>query len=100
MKKVDNGVDKEKVRLNWERMAAGKLIVCGIWPYFAGIKLTVKGYNLLRQKRCSIKVFAPGALSLQQFNRHALIGMTRALRKKLKGEVAMENEDKGVRKDA
>lgn len=64
-------------------MRAGKLISCGVWPYLTGVRLTCRGYDLLKKSRVHIKRAYPDALSLQLFNRIALIGMTRGLRHKL-----------------
>ncbi|KKN49949.1 hypothetical protein LCGC14_0637500 [marine sediment metagenome] len=78
---------KNKRLTAMEKMAQGKAITCGVWPYLCGARLTCRGYEELVRTghKCSLY---HGALSLRKGKKYALIGMTPTLKKKLQAEVA------------
>ena len=72
---------------NKETSSLVDIVLCGIWPYVGGQRLTCKGYSYLAKHGITVRLlaYAPDALELQKGNKTALIGMTRALQKKLNG---------------
>ena len=74
----------QALRDNLARVRRGEVISCGIWPYMMGCRLTCRGYTTLVSQGVKASLFAPDALELRLGKKTALIGMTPALRRKLK----------------